>query len=161
MRNPIDELDIIDEGFEIFDNMNGNNQIFVPLMEEYPNPKNQFDIQMGVDGSEIDPEVIEQTLQNAGRLIGTLSKTEEEKQLKLRCGRRPILAKNRASYDACSQKFFEQNSISRSAFDPYIPTRRTTENGMSTGAIVGIVAVSGLVIFVGGYFLLKSMKQGK
>lgn len=179
-----EEIDIIDDSFELSHSSRGANVMFVPLMEEYPSPENQFDIFFGVNGEggregrsgdsghfqpsgggtsgtsptgttggggSIDPATVAGALEG---VAGLFSKTEEQKALKTRCGRRPIFKKNRATWDACKEQFYAERGGYGSPRDEDFRYRDAPiDKGMSLGAKIGIgvliAGVAGTLIYFG------------
>lgn len=177
-----EELDIIDESFELQSNVSGDGIQYMPLMEEYPNADNTFDIFSGIGGLSpemiagmtdaqlklaqeeadkgrtIDPKAITGAIEGVTGLIALFGKTEAEQMLKTTCGGRPLLAKNRTRWQSCADNFFSQQA-GRYGFAPnqmgrypYTPTYTPPKQGLSTGAWVGIGVGTALVIGTIIYF---------
>jgi hypothetical protein len=101
----------------------------------------------GFSMDNIDPELINAAISTTGTLIGMAGskKTEVERVIKNICGRRPILRKNRPQYTECAsrvlQDYMMQNAP-RTGWDNRNQNTwgRPQRQGLSTGAVIGIVA---------------------
>lgn len=156
-----ENLDLDNRQWEVYHNTDG---MYVPIMDEYPNPRNTFDVFMGVDETKtgkVDAEAVSQAVTTAVSVGSQLyqSRDESKKGLKQRCGSRPILKKNRAEYDRCREEYYKDlqgggikstGSTQDATFTPPPPA----PTGMSTTAKVGI-ALGIIAVGVGAYFLLR------
>lgn len=155
----LEELDISSAEWEV--SHSSADGIEVPIMEEYPNPENTFDIFMGTNGDTtgVDPEAIAGAVATVGAVAGELiqNRDETKQQLRNRCGRRPLLRKNRGEYDKCREEFYKeiQGTSIRTAPTTSTPPPPPPPKGMSTGAKVGIALGVIAVIGVGAYFIFK------
>jgi hypothetical protein len=157
MRHEV--LDIGNVGsFEPYSDAQGKG-VLVPIMDEYPNPDNQFDVFLGSDGekSQVDPNLVASGVEAVASAATLFQKTELEKQLILRCGRRPLIGKdNKAKWEACRDNFFSSSNVPQTAVtsgkdfvDPVMEKK-----GLSPLAIGGIVLGLAAVGF-GVYMLAK------
>jgi len=170
----VEELDIIDKSFELNDlHSSAEGRIFVPIMDEYPDPENTFDLMQNADGEgysnqdggfQVSGEDVAGAVEGVGAIVQAFKKTGLKKTIKDTCGRRPLSKKKRESqgWNACEAKVKaiasgdfvspqqqqqeqRQQQRQQQQFD-------TPPSGMSTGAKVGIgigiVAVLGIVGFV-------------
>lgn len=149
----------IDKSF--FEPIASSRKLIVPLMEEYPSPRNLFDVFIGNDGSQsVDWN---QIAESAGQLAGTFIANQDPSRSTLRqvCGRRPLLRRNRAEYQACVERFYRDSqgiSGSNSGLTTEqfmeILRRRDTELKKPIGAagifgiVLGVAAVGTLIYFV-------------
>jgi hypothetical protein len=169
----LEEIDIADNGFELYDNIEGNgNMMFIPIMDEYPDAENTFDVSFGVDGQEsgggVDPNAVIGAVGQVAGAISSFKKTGVKADIKAVCGRRPILKKKRASsgWDACASAYQQSmlgmgggggSNRSQENVPVYQPP---TETGMSTGAKVGIAITVVAVLGIGGFLIWKNTKKG-
>jgi hypothetical protein len=105
-------------------------------------------------------------VQTGQSVVGAVKsfQTEEKKTLKQVCGRRPVLKKNRGTYDACVNNYRSSLGGGNTSVDTgantggekFAPTDETPKkNRTTTYVIVGVVAVA----LIGGLIYLK--KTGK
>ncbi len=150
-----------------------SNQRMMPLMEEYPNPRNLFDVFIGSDGSGLGDVSTSgnvdwnQVIETGGQIIGTIASNRDtsnrnvRRSLRQRCGRRPLLRRNRVDYDACREKFFREMqgvTDSESALTPEqlmdILSRRDAQQKPKIsalgvfGIILGVAAVGTAIYFI-------------
>lgn len=152
-KNGIDNFDMVDAGFSNFD----------------------------ADFSNVDPATAEVLAQAGTSIIGGAIQSKRQKELdkdatdKLidkTCGREPrikrLLGKNTKAYNdylACSQKTIEQQGVlqqqaldlqmQRLAQDNMVQQQQEDE-GMSTGAKIGIAVGILAILGVGAYFVIKN-----
>ena len=161
----LDDIDIIDEGYEITSNAGG--QIMrLPLMDEYPNPENTFDLMLPVEGDQkISSGDVAGAVAGVSTIISALSKSETGKMLKSRCGRRPVSKKKRekSGWNACKDKFYQELTASR--IPPHLQPasgkileQEISKKGLPMGAKVAIGFGIGFVVVVGGYFIIKRIR---
>lgn len=161
----LEEIEISDNSFELYNNMTGRDITCLPLMNEYPDPENTFDVSFGVDGEEtgsVDPNAVIGAVGDVAGAIASFKKTGVKADLKAVCGRRPILAKKRASsgWDACATSYQQAmlgmgDSGRGQQQGGYIPPSPPINTGMSTGAKIGI-ALTIVAVGVGGFLLYKN-----
>ena len=159
-----ENLDLDNRQWDVYHNTDGMN---APIMEEYPNPRNTFDVFMGVDESKtgkLDAESVTSALTTAVSLGSQLyaSRDKSKQGLRQRCGKRPILRKNRGEYDTCREEYYKEiqgggmktTGTAGDSFTPP-PPPPPPPTGMSTTAKVGI-ALGIVAVGVGAYFLLRN-----
>tara|TARA_R110002153_G_scaffold196307_1_gene349674 strand:+ start:144 stop:626 length:483 start_codon:yes stop_codon:yes gene_type:complete len=158
----IEQLDTSDD-FEI--STNSGNKILMPLMDEYPNAQNTFDIFANTEGEGLSDEQQNQIADTIGAVaqVGAqlyANRDETKGELKQICGRRPLFKKNRGDYDICKADFYKARQGGGTRIQEnfnYTPPPLPPPKGLSTGAVIGIVlGVVGLGL--GGYFLYKRNK---
>lgn len=89
--------------------------------------------------------------------------TQEKKSIKEKCGRKPLLKKNRKTYDACVQDYMNSLGGGNTGGDTgggtggekFAPTDEPKKSNTTTYIIIGVVAVA----LIGGLIYLK--KTGK
>jgi len=170
-----EDLNINSSEWEVYHNSDG---LLVPIMDDYPSPKNTFDVWSGVDDGEktpppasttpapkqgIDPNALAGALTTAVSVGSQLyaNRDTSKRELKNVCGRRPLFKKNRGEYDKCKKEFymgsggFKSGGTQQTPMPTYTPP--PPPRGMSTTAKVGI-ALGIVALGVGGYFLYKRGK---
>jgi hypothetical protein len=111
-----------DASFEVFANSEGAELLENRTLMSYPSEKSSYQVFLGVDGEEkkpdekktkIDPEKLAQGVTATASAISSVGSTiqafkgdgskpkSRRKELKDVCGRKPLLKKNRATYDKC------------------------------------------------------------
>lgn len=110
-------------------------------------------------------ELLSSGVQTGQAVAGAVKsfQTEEKKTLKQVCGRRPILKKNRATYDACVSNYRSSlvggstggDTGGDTGGEKFAPTDEPKKNRTTTYVIIGVVAVA----VIGGLIYLK--KTGK
>lgn len=153
-----EDLNINNSEWEVYHNSEG---MLVPIMDEYPSPENTFDVWSSAeDETKLDPEAVAGLVTTVATVGSQLvaNKDETKKDLKNRCGRRPLLKKNRAEYDRCREEFYKEmqgGGISKST-QPQAPvyTPPPPPKGMSTTAKIGI-ALGIVALGVGAYFVFR------
>ena len=153
-----EDLNINNSEWEVYHNSEG---MLVPIMDEYPSPENTFDVwSRAEDETKLDPEAVAGLVTTVATVGSQLvaNKDETKKDLKNRCGRRPLLKKNRAEYDRCREEFYKEmqgGGISKST-QPQAPvyTPPPPPKGMSTTAKIGI-ALGIVALGVGAYFVFR------
>jgi hypothetical protein len=176
----LEELDITnDQSFELHHNFGAEAEVIeMPLMDDYPNPENQFDVFLHNDGAQsggtggtggVDPNAIAGAVGAVAGLASSLSQNRDEtkQQLRTRCGRKPLFGKEKKKrYFECVDKFYGGGGAdmgggfdTKSMQTPYIPPVVDEPRGLSQGAKIGIGIAVVAVLGVGGYFLYKKMKK--
>lgn len=164
------DLDIADNHYEFSDVVGEAEVIRMPIMDNYPNPENQFDVFLHQDGekSGVDPNAVAGAVGAVAGLVTTISQNRDEskKALKARCGGKPLFGKDKKKrYEECRERFFaEQQSYGGYSVNKSVPLNQAAyyppmeeDRGLSTGAIVGIVL--GVAAFAGlGFYLYKKNK---
>lgn len=161
----VEELDIVDRGFELNDLYNVIEVNQVPIMDTYPDPKNTFELDLqkfsnNEGGFDVSGDDIAGAVQGVGNIVQAFQKTGIKKVIKDTCGRRPITKKKRESsgWNACETRVKQLAQGTHPSQQPrpqdqqQFNTPPPPPRGMSTGAKVGIglgiVAVLGIVGFV-------------
>ncbi len=173
----LEQLETSDD-FEI--QTNSGNKILMPLMDEYPNPQNTFDVFANNDGEKTgdnnvvtptkrtmsaeEQQAVADTIGAVAQVGATLlaNRDETKMALKTRCGRKPIFGKDKkAKYQECKDNFYKDmqqaNANVRTNNFPPTQPRPLPPRGLSTGAVVGIV-LGVVALGVGGYFIYKRGK---
>ena len=155
-----ENLNLNNSEWEVYHNSDG---MLVPIMDEYPSPENTFDVwsnNTGAgagNGDKLDPEAVASAVTTitavGSQLLANRDSTKQE--LRNRCGRKPLLRKNRVEYDRCRETFYKDmqgggfKSQEQNDFIPPPPPQ-----GLSTTAKIGI-ALGIVALGVGAYFLLR------
>lgn len=145
------------------------NEVFSNMVN-YPSEDVQNEVFSGQDGektTKIDPQKASDTITSVGSAVGSIvgtiqafqdpSRKAKKRELKDVCGRRPVLKKNRASWDRCVANYNSQmtsvSTRSSSEDAPIVVTPPTppANNNKKILIYVGI----GAVVLVAGYFLYK------
>jgi hypothetical protein len=164
-----EDLNINNSEWEVYHNSEG---MLVPIMDEYPSPENTFDVWSSNEGAttttntneKLDPEAIAGLVTTVATVGSQLvaNRDETKRDLKNRCGRRPLLRKNRAEYDRCKEEFYKEmqggGSFKSTMPQQPIVVAPPPPQGMSTTAKIGI-ALGIVALGVGGYFLWKRSKK--
>lgn len=162
-----EELNMNNSEWEVYHNSDG-------IIDEYPSPENTFDVWSSVEDNKtpttskekLDPEAVAglvSTVATVGTQLVASTKNPTKQDLRNRCGRRPLLKKNRAEYDRCKEEFYKEiqgGGGFKSAEIPQQPivVAPPQPTGMSTTAKIGI-ALGIVALGVGGYFLWKRSKK--
>lgn len=169
----MEDLDIVDDSFEIYLNANGGGKMLLPLMDEYPSPENTFDVMLGVDGEEtpssrLDPSAVASAVEAVGNVAVSFKKTELEKELKVACGRKPLTNKeNKRLWKECADKFYktkgaqyasQNTSGSGSGQSPNYSSPKPTSWSTEKKVFVGLGVVAILTV---SYLVIKKMKVKK
>lgn len=173
----LEQLETSDD-FEI--QTNSGNKILMPLMDEYPNAQNTFDVFASNDGettgddnagtptkrtmSAEQQQAVADTIGAVAQVGASLlaNRDETKMALKTRCGRKPIFGKDKKrKYQECKENFYKDmqqaNANVRTDNSPPPPPPPPPPRGLSTGAVVGIV-LGVVALGVGGYFIFKRGK---
>lgn len=147
----LSDIDIMDDRFEIYSNYIDE----VDIVEDEEDE--QIVNTVNNRSLNIDPEDISKGIEGAGKLAGLFSKTETEKELKLECGRKPLLGKDKkATYSACKAGFFERmNAPAPSADSRGLGYGDDEDEGMSMGVKIGIGVGVLAILGLGTYFIMK------
>lgn len=171
-----EDLNINSSEWEVYHNSDG---MLVPIMDDYPSPENSFDVFSNNDGATgtgtqqkqgVDPELVAgavTTVATIGsQLLANRDPNSVKKQLRDRCGRRPLFRKNRGEYDKCKEQFYTdmqgggsfKSGMQTQTSNLPVYTPPPPPTGMSTTAKIGI-ALGIVALGVGGYFLYKRGKK--
>ncbi len=102
---------------DYFEPASSSRQLIVPIMNRYPSPKNTFDVFLGTDGNQGSTDgnqgsnvPWDDIAQIGGQVIGSAIQNQDEtrKMLRQRCGRQPLLRKNRGEYNECREQFYRE-----------------------------------------------------
>jgi hypothetical protein len=168
-----------DSSFELYQNLDGAEILHQNrVLMEYPSEKSSFDVFLGFQGDEddskkvstkIDTEKFTEGLVATAGAIGAIGATAQafkgdgtkapsrRKELKQVCGRKPILKKNRGTYDKCVSDYnagkigsvtFQKNEPQFSQNDE---TPSPTTNNTKRNVIIGVVAVGLIVTAIFAY----------
>jgi hypothetical protein len=170
-----------DATFELYHNSEGAEILNNRTLTTYPSEKSSFQVFLGFEGEETkpktdttktkptyDPEKIAQGVTATAGAISSVGSTiqafkgdgtkapSRRKQLKDVCGRKPVLKKNRGTYDKCVADYNagKVGGSTRMAEPP--PTETKTEETPPTdnkkrNIIIGVVVVGVLVTAFIGY----------
>lgn len=188
----LEELDIQDKAFELTHRASSDGA-YLRIMDEYPSPKNTFDIHMNAEGHSnyegqlqtgygdkpvdpdapkdpkapkdrqgVDPNQVIDAAETFVDIVDMLGKSEVEKNLKSRCGRRPVFAKNRDAWNKCRDSFYANLEQQYAPQTPsYQPSYKSGgKKPMGAGAIIGI-GLGVLALGIGTYYVVKKMNAGK
>jgi hypothetical protein len=160
-----ENLNLNNSEWEVYHNSDG---MLVPIMDEYPSPENTFDVwsnNTGAgagNGDKLDPEAVASAVTTitavGSQLLANRDSTKQE--LRNRCGRKPLLRKNRVGedgYDKCRETFYKElqgGGFKSQEQNDFIPPPPPPPKGLSTGAKIGI-ALGIVALGVGAYFLLR------
>ena len=158
-----ENLNLNNAEWEVYHNSDG---MLVPIMDEYPSPENTFDVwsnNTGAgagNGDKLDPEAVASAVTTitavGSQLLANRDSTKQE--LRNRCGRKPLLRKNRVGedgYDKCRETFYKElqgGGVKSQEQNDFIPP--PPPQGLSTTAKIGI-ALGIVALGVGAYFLLR------
>lgn len=111
----------------------------------------------------IDPATAQAAVTAAGQIGGAIA-GRGKSDLKQACGRRPMLAKNRKTYDACVKKFSSGEAAPMPAPSPSpMPPMPTPSNPKKSKTMLYVGIGAGVLILFGiGYVVLKNRgRKGK
>jgi hypothetical protein len=173
----VEELDIVDKNFELNDLYNGAEVNQVPIMDEYPDPKNTFELDLEEfsnqeGGFQMSGDDIGNAVQGVASIASLFKKTGLKATIKDTCGRRQWSKKKRESsgWNACEAKV---KAIASGTYVDPIRLQREQEQqrqqqqqqrppnrprGMSTGAKVGIGLGIFAVLGIVGVIIYKKRK---
>ena len=167
-----------DASFEVYANSEGAELLENRTLMSYPSEKSSFQVFLGFDGEEkpttetkpkIDPEKLAQGVTATAGAISSVGSTiqafkgdgskpkSRRKELKDVCGRKPLLKKNRATYDKCVADYNAGklgNIAPTNQRISEIPTENTpTEQPKNNTKkiVIGLVVVGVLVTAFIGY----------
>ena len=149
---------------DYFEPVSSSRQLIVPIMNRYPSPENTFDVFLGTDGNEKSDIPWDEIAQVGGQVIGSAIQNQDEtkKMLRQRCGRRPLLRKNRVEYDSCRDNFYKElqglgveSSLSNEQMLEILRQQKDSESKTSKigtagviGIVLGVLAVGTAIYFV-------------
>jgi len=182
----MEDLNIVDNSFELWHNSDGRNALYNEILDSYPSEFNSFDV-LNFEGTEtpttpvkkpVDWDKFSQTAMTTAGALGSVAttvqafkgdgtKSTRRKDVKEVCGRKPLLKKKRKEYDACVKQY-NANMLAQSAPPPTSnPEERNTggdtgggNEGMSTTKKI-LIGVGALVLIGGGIGLYFAMRGRK
>jgi hypothetical protein len=173
-----------DATFEVYHNSEGAELLNNRVLLSYPSEKSSFDVFLGFQGEDTpattdagttatkpkyDPEKIAQGVTATAGAISSIGSTiqafkgdgtkapSRRKQLKDVCGKKPLLKKNRGTYDKCVADYNagKVGGATSTKAPETTPTATTTEETPPTNnnkkIIIGVVVVAVLVTAFVGY----------
>jgi hypothetical protein len=149
-------------------------EIRVPLIREYPNPSNTFDVFLGNDGTQQGGNTqqrdntqqgegfdVGQAIEFGTQVVGAIVQNQDgtKKELRQVCGRRPLFKKRRGEYDACRERYYTalqglSGSVSNDNMqyeqkeDEYNDEKKGISAPVVIGIVLGVLAIGTAIYFV-------------